>query len=65
MAVVAPDVRRNPAGALQLADEALYRAKSQGRNRIEVMDEAEYRLLVTGVFPRELAGRLKRRSGKH
>jgi len=64
VAVVAPDVKRTPGGALQLADEALYRAKSQGRNRVEIMDEAEYRLLVTGVFPQELADTIKRAVGK-
>jgi diguanylate cyclase (GGDEF)-like protein len=64
VAVVAPQVKRTPAGALQLADEALYRAKSQGRNRIDVMDEAEYQLLVTGVFSKEIADKLKQVPGK-
>ncbi len=55
VAVVEPDLRRSPSGAVQLADEALYRAKSNvRRNRLEVMNQAEYRLLVTGIFPREL-----------
>jgi diguanylate cyclase (GGDEF)-like protein len=65
VAVVSPQVKRSPAGALQLADEALYRAKSQGRNRVEIMDEAEYELLVTGVFSKQIADTLKQAAGKH
>jgi diguanylate cyclase (GGDEF)-like protein len=65
VAVIEPSARRSPSGALQLADEALYRAKSRGRNRLEVMDEAAYQLLVTGVFSRDLADTLKRGVVKH
>lgn len=63
VALVAPQAGRAPAGALQLADEALYRAKSKGRNRIEIMDQAEYQLLVTGVFSQELAETLRQSRG--
>ncbi len=50
VAVVLPTAGRNAFGALQLADEALYHAKSSGRNRVVLSDDAEYELMVTGVF---------------
>jgi len=45
-----PSADRSPRGAVQLADQALYEAKVQGRNRIELMDRRQHELMVTGVF---------------
>ncbi len=50
VAAIEPSLARDCRGALQLADQALYRAKLNGRNGAELLDEAEYGLLTTGVF---------------
>ncbi len=50
VAAIRPTTERTPGGALQLADQALYEAKVQGRNRVELMDDTHHSLLVTGVF---------------
>jgi len=49
VAYVQPDEKRSVSGFIQLADEALYEAKDQGRNCVRFMEE-EYSLMDTGAF---------------
>ncbi len=49
VAYVAPTLERSTQGFFQLADEALYDAKADGRNR-SVFSEAAYESLETGSF---------------
>lgn len=49
VAIVQPQLERSPDGIVQLADEALYKAKKEGRNCVLVF-ESEYAALSTGKF---------------
>jgi len=53
-ACVMPSPGRSHFGFIQLADEALYAAKEQGRDRLVLMDK-EYEQLSTGAFRRSAA----------
>lgn len=50
VAALQPLAERGPLGALQLADEALYKAKVSGRNNVHVAADSDYSDLQTGVF---------------
>ena len=49
VAIVSPGNERSLAGAIQLADEALYQAKEDGRNRV-VVKESKNAYIQTGRF---------------
>jgi diguanylate cyclase (GGDEF)-like protein len=48
--IVQPVIGRTPQGLLQLCDQALYKAKAEGRNRCVIEGKAEYDDLVTGAY---------------
>jgi len=55
MAIVHPDSGRSLAGAIQMADEALYQAKEEGRNRVIIKTSGTTEI-ETGRFRARAAG---------
>lgn len=55
VAAIEPSPARDPSGGVQLADEALYTAKTLGRDRVHMADASAYRKLETGVFAQQRA----------
>jgi diguanylate cyclase (GGDEF)-like protein len=51
VSVVRPRISRSVDGAVQLADEALYSAKREGRNSVKMVD-SDHALFTTGSFRR-------------
>ncbi len=53
LAHVTPTVSRSMEGLMQIADQGVYIAKDSGGDRVEVMSQAEYAQMRTGLFDRK------------